>query len=81
MTVLIGFSFPDLTVLGADGRGVAIDDPQDVRDDMQKIFKTGFGLVAGNSFSLPSSLPLSNHRATLGNCSILWIHFHGGDRQ
>lgn len=47
MTVLIGFSFPDLAVLGADGRGAAVDDPNDIDDSVQKICKTGFGLMAG----------------------------------
>jgi hypothetical protein len=47
MTVLIGFSFPDLTVIGADGRGVAHHDRNDVVDDVLKIYRTGFGLMAG----------------------------------
>ena len=47
MTVLIGFSFPDLTVVAADSRGVAIDDPNDIDDSVQKICKVGFGLMAG----------------------------------
>jgi hypothetical protein len=47
MTVLIGFSFPDLIVLGADGRGTAVGDRDDVLDDFQKIYKTGFGFMAG----------------------------------
>jgi hypothetical protein len=47
VTVLIGFSFHDLTVLGADGRGIAENNREDVADDVQKIYKTGFGLMAG----------------------------------
>jgi hypothetical protein len=47
VTVLVGFSFAELTVVGADSRGIAADDPGDISDDVQKIFKTGFGLMAG----------------------------------
>ena len=47
MTVLIGFSFADLTVLGADTRGTADQNRADVADHMQKIYRTGFGLMAG----------------------------------
>lgn len=47
MTVLIGFSCPEFTVVGADGRSIADDDRNDVDDDTQKILKTGFGVIAG----------------------------------
>ena len=47
MTVLIGFSCPEFTILGADGRSIADDDRNDVDDDTQKIFKTGIGVIAG----------------------------------
>jgi hypothetical protein len=47
MTVLIGFSFPDLTVLVADSRGVADNDPADVDDNIQKLHRTTFGLIGG----------------------------------
>jgi hypothetical protein len=46
VTVLIGFAFPDLAVLGADSRGTAADDPSDVADDVEKINKTSLGLIA-----------------------------------
>ena len=74
MTVLIGFSFPDLTVLGADGRGVAVHDPDDVDDSVQKICKAGFGLMAGAGRSdiieavtqrLKDNVPTSNQGASV----------------
>jgi hypothetical protein len=73
MTVLIGFSFRDLTVLGADSRGVSHENPDDVADDMQKIYKTGFGLMAGAGRSdvieavtskFANHAPTSNREAT-----------------
>ena len=47
MTVLIGFSCPAFTILGADGRSIAHDDTSDVDDETQKIYKTGVGVIAG----------------------------------
>jgi hypothetical protein len=47
VTVLIGFSCPQFTIIGADGRGIAVTDPTDIDDNCQKIFKTGFGVIAG----------------------------------
>jgi hypothetical protein len=47
VTVLIGFSCPEFTILGADGRSIAANDRNDVDDDTQKIFKTGIGVIAG----------------------------------
>src|SRR5688500_4063094 len=47
LSVLIGFSCPDFTILGADGRGISVDDSNDVDDNCQKLFKTGFGVISG----------------------------------
>jgi hypothetical protein len=47
VTVLIGFSCQRFTIIGADGRSIADEDRSDVDDDTQKVFKTGFGMLAG----------------------------------
>lgn len=73
MTVLIGYSCSAFTIIGADSRGISIDDSSDIDDDCRKIFKTGFGVIAGagrtdiiNAIAarLETEAPPSNHAAS-----------------
>ena len=51
MTIVIGLSFPEQSILGADTRAMTSLEPPEFEDDFEKISRTGYGLISGAGYA------------------------------